>query len=794
MGEEVDFRRVFESSPGLYLVLDPSLRIVAVTDAYAQATMTERDRIVGRGIFEVFPDNPDDADAEGVRNLRVSLERVLRDESTDAMPVQRYDIRRPEGGFEQRFWSPSNSPVHDADGTLRYIVHRVEDVTDFMRLQAADAAQQRETEQLRATSERMEQEVFTRAHEVAEASRRLKEANAELAELYARTKELDELKSQFFANVSHELRTPLTLILSPAQKLLDAASERDPARTELELIIRNARMLLRQVNNLLDASRLEAGAVRPDYARVDVAEQARLSSAFFESLAVDRGVDLTVGVEPVVAELDPEHLQRILVNLLSNAFKHTGAGGVVRCTVRPGADRVVVEVADSGPGIPAEHRETVFDRFRQVDGGATRTAPGTGLGLSIVRDLVTLHRGTIGIADAPEGGALISVELPTAAPAGIPVRAAADPLDAAIPIGSADILAEFPTAATVSTTFSNGQDTTKPVVVVIEDNRDLNNLLRHALSARYRVLTASDGRAGLELARTHQPDLLVCDIMMPHMSGDELLVHVRADPTLTNTPVLILSARADDRSRLALLRAGANDYLAKPFDITELHARVDNLVNLRLAESRLRTLRIAGERERIALELHRTVVHRLFGLSLQLSGTRPLVRVPAVATRLDEAVAELDAVANGIRLTINELDVSSDRGPDLRTRLSELIGDTAEHLGARASTSFRGPLDSLDPILTEPIHDAVHHLITALARQRPREITLTADLGDDLTLVITGKAATGASPCPSGDDSGLLPPALAERGATVDIATSPTGDATTWRWTIPNHNRRPAGE
>ena len=135
MTEAVDFHLLFESAPGLFLVLDPDLRIVAVTDAYVQATLTERAQMLGHTIFETFPDNPDDPEAEGVRNLRVSLDRVLRDRVADSMPVQRYDVQRPDGEWEERFWSPTNSPILDSAGNVRYIIHRVEDVTEFVRLQ-----------------------------------------------------------------------------------------------------------------------------------------------------------------------------------------------------------------------------------------------------------------------------------------------------------------------------------------------------------------------------------------------------------------------------------------------------------------------------------------------------------------------------------------------------------------------------------------------------------------------------------------------------------------------------------
>ncbi|WP_196054631.1 ATP-binding protein [Nocardia aurantiaca] len=653
MSAGVDFRVVFESAPGLFLVLDPELRIVAVTDAYAHATMTDREAIVGKGIFEVFPDNPDDPDAEGVRNLRVSLERVSRERIVDDMPVQRYDVRRPDGGFEQRFWSPSNSPVLAEDGALRYIIHRVEDVTDYMRLQASDAVQQREAAALRESARRMESEVFARAHEVAETSRQLKEANAELVELYARTKELDELKSQFFANVSHELRTPLMLILAPAEKLLETHAD-DTQRAELEVIIRNARMLLGQVNNLLDASKLEAGALHPDYARIDTAAQLRSATGYFEALAADRHITLSVDApQAVPAELDPEHLQRILLNLLSNAFKFTDAGGVIRCSVRPADDRVLIEVADSGPGIAAQDRATVFERFRQVDGGATRTVGGTGLGLSIVRDLVLLHRGDVSITDAPEGGAMVVVDLPRTAPAGAEVRTSAHDDSVRNRAAAAGLLAELSTPS--EAVRGDEEELAKPLVVLIEDNIDLNNAIGESLSPSYQVMSAFDGSAGLRMARTCRPDLIVCDIMMPLLSGDELLQRVRTDPELMNTPVLIMSARADEDTRLALLRAGANDFLAKPFPLAELRARADNLVNVRLAEARLRALRVVNERDRIALELHRTVIDNLFALSMQLGSVRSQARTPGVAARIDDVINGLDAIMRRIRDTVTDL-------------------------------------------------------------------------------------------------------------------------------------------
>ncbi len=183
-----DFRALFESAPGLYLVLTPNLKIVAASDAYLRATMTKREEVLGRGIFEVFPDNPADPTATGVRNLNASLERVLRNKNPDAMAVQKYDIRRPEakgGGFEERYWSPVNSPVFGPGGEVAYIIHRVEDVTEFVRLKQRGIEEEKLTQELRTRGEQMEAEIFLRAQEIQEANRKLREAEEALRQMNA---------------------------------------------------------------------------------------------------------------------------------------------------------------------------------------------------------------------------------------------------------------------------------------------------------------------------------------------------------------------------------------------------------------------------------------------------------------------------------------------------------------------------------------------------------------------------------------------------------------------------------
>ena len=208
-------------------------------------------------------------------------------------------------------------------------------------------------------------------------------------------------------------------------------------------------------------------------------------------------------------------------------------------------------------------------------------------------------------------------------------------------------------------------------------------------------------------------------------------------------------------------------------------------MNLRLAEAHLRTLRVASERERIALELHRTVIERLFSIGLELSGVLPLARVPAVADRIGKAVTELDAVIDQIRYTINQLDIPADGETNFRLSMSELIGEASETLGARFAVSFTGPLDTIDKAITIALRDAMRQLMTAILRRATaKEIIFEAVYETDLVVTVTEKSSTQPSPVESTDRTALLPQHLAAHAARLDITTPATGE-TAWTWTIP---------
>jgi len=421
---------------------------------------------------------------------------------------------------------------------------------------------------------------------VVEAARR---ALGDLQERNARLAELDRLKSALLANVSHELRTPLALILGPTEKWLTSGLVADEQRRDLEVVMRNARGLLKTVNDLLDVSKLEAGRMTPRFARVDLAELVRGTCALFEGLAIERGVAfVTSAPRELPAELDADMIQRVLLNLLSNAFKF-GLGGRISCVVEPSGDAAIMRVQDSGPGIPSAMREKIFERFIQVEGEATRKAGGTGLGLAIAKEFVELHHGTIEARDAPGGGALFLVSLPLEAPVGTEVldetsRPLAERVAPSHGVATIDELR--PPVLEVEAAQPHGAD--GAMVLVVEDNPEANRFIASTLSDEYRIVRAGNGREALAKLASRKPDLVLTDVMMPEMSGDELVREIRKDPALDAIPIVVLTAKADDELRVRLLEMGAQDYVMKPFSRAELRARVRNLVSAKRAGDLLR--------------------------------------------------------------------------------------------------------------------------------------------------------------------------------------------------------------
>ncbi len=390
----------------------------------------------------------------------------------------------------------------------------------------------------------------------------------ELETLLNRIRELDQLKSDLFANVSHELRTPLALIHGPAEELLARGDNlTEGQRRSLGVIRRNAATLLKHINDLLDLARRDAQQLSPRYVRVDLAATLRTVAEQFHALAPRRHIAYVVNVpERLVGEVDAEKIERVVMNLLSNAFKFTPDGGRIRCTLQAlPVDRALISVQDSGPGISPEMQQAVFERFRQLQTGTTRDVGGTGLGLAIAKEFVELHGGAITVSTAPGGGALFQVEIPLLAPAGsvlAPARDGSDQPDMNVegtlaeltmPGGEPD--ATFESVASPSTATSSSSVTSwRPTVLVVEDNAEMRRFVCDALAAEHLVLAAHDGEQALAVALGQPPDLVVTDLMMPRMGGDLLVERMRAHHSGRRAGA---GAVGEGRRRLACAPAGS---------------------------------------------------------------------------------------------------------------------------------------------------------------------------------------------------------------------------------------------
>jgi PAS domain S-box-containing protein len=429
--------------------------------------------------------------------------------------------------------------------------------------------------------------------------------------------ELDRAKTTFFSNISHEFRTPLTLIMGPLHELRRLLADASPqVREELDVISRNGLRLGRLVNTLLDFSRIEAGRMQASYEPSDIAEVTAELASIFRS-AVDRAglafqVDCPPLAEPVY--LDRGMFEKVVLNLLSNALKFTFDGSI-RVAVRGSAGHAVVTVADTGVGVPAAEIPRLFERFHRIENTRSRSNEGSGIGLALVQELVQLHGGTI-TADSTEGaGTTFTIRLPfgaahlpadTLVPAGYAatVSATADPFVTEAlrwtpatgadsdESGRDDGPAPLPVPAGISPGTA-GELAVQPAraqparVLVADDNADMREYLARLLrTAGYQVTAVSDGQAALDAIGGSAPDLVISDVMMPQLDGLGLVSALRADARTAAVPVLLLSARAGQEASVEGLRAGADDYLVKPFSAVELLARVRS--NLEMARFRNR--------------------------------------------------------------------------------------------------------------------------------------------------------------------------------------------------------------
>lgn len=386
-------------------------------------------------------------------------------------------------------------------------------------------------------------------------------------------KAIDELKTRFFSNITHEFRTPLSLILSPTEKLLRENKHDESTRQTLTSIQRNAGQLLNLINQLLDLSKLEAGSMSVSLARGNVTQFIAQLVESFRPMADQKEITLTFRTDPLVEDylFDADKWLTITTNLLANALKFTPTKGQVSIHLtayNPSTIRLII--TDTGIGISAEKLPHIFDRFYQVDDTRTRAYEGTGIGLSLVNELIDILGGAIFVESQPDKGTTFTVVLPV-----LPALTSSDvPLVVLPP----HIRAELQHVDDKPKPEQPASSTHLPLVLVIDDNAELRNFIADELTTGYRILTATNGQEGWELAQSELPDIVISDIMMPGIDGYELTHHLKTSPLTNHIAVMLLTARASHESRMGGLTQGADDYLIKPFHLDELHQRLRNLL------------------------------------------------------------------------------------------------------------------------------------------------------------------------------------------------------------------------
>lgn len=404
--------------------------------------------------------------------------------------------------------------------------------------------------------------------------------------------ELDRAKTAFFSNVSHELRTPLTLILGPIEDAL--ATESAPTRAAMELLHRNGLRLLKLVNGLLDFMRIEAGRLHGTFEPTDLSVITAQLASVFRSAVERAGLRLIIDCEPLPEPvyIDREMWEKIVLNLLSNALKSTFEGEI-RVKVTSNGDRALVTISDTGTGISENDLPRLFERFQRLEGARRRSHEGSGIGLALVRELVEMHAGSIDVESRLGAGTTFTISVPFGRQHLAPDRIAESTNPIALQESAAAYVEEamnwFPRqrrGRAPQPAKGNGEvaavedATAKPVVLLVDDNADMRDYVAGILRARFRVIAAENGRRAL-VEMTHQkPDLVLTDVMMPEMDGFALLNAIRHSAAYRTIPVIMLSARAGEESRVEGIDAGADDYLIKPFTARELLAHVEAQIKM----------------------------------------------------------------------------------------------------------------------------------------------------------------------------------------------------------------------
>jgi signal transduction histidine kinase len=534
-----------------------------------------------------------------------------------------------------------------------------------------------------------------------------------------RLAELDRVKTTFFSNVSHEFRTPLTLILGPLEDAL-----RDPARSlrgdSLEAVHRSALRLLKLVNTLLDFSRIEAGRLQARFEPTDLSMLTAGLAGSFQSLVESAGLKLVVHCPPLPEPIyvDRAHWEKIVLNLISNAFKFAFEGEIAVLLLIH-EDHVELSVHDTGTGIPAEEQARIFERFDRIEGARGRSFEGTGIGLALVQELTNQHGGSLRVDSVHGKGSTFVVSIPRGSDHLAKDRIFSESTNAPHVNGTATYLLEAAHWVARDTTDSLGLvsvDDAQPAaadtlstpnhgarVLVADDNADMREYLLRLLSPKWTVDAVGDGQAALESALQRTPDLVLSDVMMPRMDGIALLRALRADPRTSTVPFMLLSARAGEEAVVGGLETGADDYLVKPFSARELLSRV----NSHLEMARVR--RAAADAARELAETRAALLEDLERKNQELLRSREALRLEVAArARAEEELRRSNTELENAIVAKDHFLASMSH--ELRTPMNGIIGFTGTLL-----MKLPGPLTHEQEKQLNIVQTSARHLLALIS-------------------------------------------------------------------------------
>lgn len=409
----------------------------------------------------------------------------------------------------------------------------------------------------------------------------LQNARDELTVTNESLKQAQAIQSNFFTNISHEFRTPLTLILGPAKQLLSKFDDEN-VKQELDLIHRSAKKLNRLVDELLDISKIESGEMKLKACPVNLVTAVKEMTLSFSSLAERKNITFRISSDEdeIIAYVDKEKFDKILTNVLSNAFKFTPEGGNIEVHVRKHKEQAEIEISDTGMGIPQHQIDKIFDRFYQVDGSHTRTHGGTGIGLSLTKELIELHKGKIEVESEEGKGSTFKIYFQLGKEHLKPEEICEEQYEyEKVEERTSEEIENIPDKK--RTLVTEISESGRPTMLIVEDNSDVRKYITVILENQYEIYEAKDGEEGLEQSFKLIPDLIISDIMMPKMDGFQMCKRLKSDERTSHIPIIMLTAKATMQDKVSGLELGADDYIMKPFEAEELKARISNLLEQR---------------------------------------------------------------------------------------------------------------------------------------------------------------------------------------------------------------------